>query len=75
MLNGGSDGSGDNPSSLLLLFLLFLSFFSLSCMIKSIPGGCVDFLIRSLTVSFLPASSSWKSEPTIGFSASKVEMS
>ena len=74
-LNGVGHSGGDSPSSLLLLFSLFLGLFSLFCVIKSIPGGCEAFLIRPLAVSFLPTSSSHNSEPTIGFSASKVEIS
>ena len=71
----GGEGGGDTPSSLLLLFLKFLSLFSLLCMTKSIPGNCDIYFITSLPAFFLPTSSSHNREPTIGFSASKVEMS
>ena len=52
---------------LLLLFPSFCSLFSLFSKIKSIPGGCGAFLIRSLAKSFFPTSSSHNSEPTMGF--------
>ena len=44
-------------------------------MVKSTPGGPGAFLISSLAMDFFPTSSSFNKEPTIGFSASNVEMS
>ena len=77
--NGGDGGGGGNPPLLLLLFLLnsILSFHnasSLFCVLKSIPGGG-SFLIGSLAISFFVMSSSRRKDPTIGFCASKMEMS
>ena len=44
-------------------------------MTKSTPDGPGAFFISSLATCFLPTSSSFSKEPTIGFSASNVEMS
>ena len=44
-------------------------------MTKSTPGGPGAFFISSLATSFLPTSSSFSKEPTVGFSASNVEIS
>ena len=74
MLNGRGDGGGDSPPSL-LLFLSFLSLFSLFCIIKLILGRWEAFFDRVTRHVLLATSSSCKSKPTIGFSASKVEMS
>ena len=54
---------------------LFFDFSNLFLMAKSTPGGLVAFFISSLAMSFFPTSSSFSSDPTIGFSSSNVESS
>ena len=78
LLNVGEDGEGGGNLPLLLFLLnLLLSFCNASSLfyiLKSTPGVGA-FLTRSLAISFFPMSSSCKKDPTIGFCASKVEMS
>ena len=75
----GGDGGGER-----LLFLLLLFFGSVSTSLnlsdrfwiaKSCQGGPGAFFTRSLATTFFPTSSSVRSELTIGFSASIVELS
>ena len=54
---------------------LFFNFSNPFLMAKSTPGGLVAFFISSLAMSFFPTSSSFSSDPTIGFSSSNVETS
>ena len=78
--NGGGEGGDGGGERLLLLQLfsnscLFFNLFNLFLIIKSSPAGPGAFFISSLATSFLPTSSSFSKEPTIGFSASNVEIS
>ena len=76
--DGGEGGNGDSERFLLLLSLLnlclFFNLFNVFLMTKSTPDGPGAFFISSLATCFLPTSSSFSKEPTIGFSASNVEM-
>ena len=79
LLNGGGDGGEDSPLLLLQLLLLnlillFQNAANLFCRLLSRPGVGA-FLTRSLGISFFPMSSSRSKDPTIGFCASKVEIS
>ena len=71
---GGADGGGE--ILLLLSFGSGLSFnlSNLFLMAKSTPGGLGNFFISSLAISFFPTSRSFSKEPTIGLSASNVEI-
>ena len=68
---GGSSGVGGKE------VLLFLSFnlFNLFLIAKSTLGGPGTFFTRSPVISFLLPSSSLSKDPTIEFSASKVDIS
>ena len=73
--SAGGDGGG---KILLLLFVgpcLSLDLFNRSLIAKSWSGGPGTCFIRWLAKTFFPTSRSLSREPTIGFSASKVEIS
>ena len=78
LLNLGEDGGGGgNPPLLLCPLNLLLSFHNawiLFCILKSTPVVGA-FSIRSLAISFFPISGFYNKDRTIGFCASKVEMS
>ena len=76
--SSGADGAGGIPTKLLLLpFGSVLSFnlFSLFLRVMSSPGSLGAFFIRFLAKFFLPMSSYFSKELTIGFSISNVEIS
>lgn len=68
MKGGGGDGGGE-------VFFFSFNVFNIILMAKSSPGGPGAFLTRSLAIRFLLRSVSLSMDPTIGFSASKVDMS
>ena len=86
---GGGDSGGDKLLLLLLLLslllslllllpfgsCLFLNFFNLFWISKSIPGGRGAFFISSFAMSFFPTFSFFNKEPTIVFSASNIAIS
>ena len=69
----GSAGGGSGGDGEVLFFLTFN--FNLFLMAKSSPGGPGSFFARSPAVRFLPLSSSRSNDPTIGSSASNVDIS
>ena len=73
----GGDGGGNKLKLSLSSFGsgLFLNFSNLFLQAKSTSGGLGAFLISSPAMYFFPTSSSSSSSPTIGFSASNVEIS
>ena len=74
---GGSAGGDGGGERLLSSFAscLILNLLNRFLIAKSATGGFGACLIRSLDKFFFPTSSSLRREPTIGFSASNVEMS
>ena len=80
LIGGNDGGEGGGERLLLLLLLLFIgsksfNLFNRFSISKFHPGGSAAFFIRLLASDFFPTSRSLRSEPTIGFSVSKVEMS
>ena len=74
--NAGRDGGGEILLLLLFFgFCLSLNLFNRFLRAKACPGGPGVCFIRSLPETFCPKSSSLSKEPTIGFSASNVEIS
>ena len=74
--NAGNDGGGEILLLLLFVgFCLSLNLFNQSLRAKSCHGGPGAGFIRLLAKTFFPTSSSLSREPTIVFSASKVEIS
>ena len=75
---GGGKAGGDGGGERLLSsvgFCLSFNLFNRFLITISNPGGVGVYLIRSLDKFFFPKSSSLRREPTIGFSASNVEIS
>ena len=76
--SGGGGAGGDGGGEILLLlfvgFCLSLNLFNRFLIAKSCAGGDGTCFIMSLAKTLFPTSSSVSREPTIGFSASKVEI-
>ena len=79
-VRGGGGGGGDKREGdggvgggKVLFFLSFI-LLNLFLITKSTPGGPGGFFTRSPAVSFLPLSSFFTKDPTVGFSASKVDI-
>ena len=73
---GSAGGDGGRKISLLFVgFCLSLNLFNQFLIAKSCPSAPGVCFIWSLAKTFFPTSSSLSKEPTIGFSASKEEIS
>ena len=72
---GGKKGGGGGVGGREVLFFLSFNLFNLFLMTRSTPGGPGSFFTRSPAVSVFLPSSSLSKDPTIGFSASKVNIS
>ena len=73
----GGDGGVDKLKLSLSSFGsgLCVNLSNLALRLGSRSGGLGAFLISSLAISFFPTSSSFRSDPTIGFSALNVKIS
>ena len=73
--DGEKKGCGSGVGGGEVLFFLSFSLFNLFLMAKSTAGGRGAFFNRSPAVNFFSPSNSLSKDPTIGFSASKFDIS